>query len=284
MTTMQLFKMRPKFAVWVTICLDQIGLKLIVYECWNFSMKIRNWTHVVAWTVGWTTLLIGPAIPLTKMFEPEERLIDIAIQSALIGGLLCLPVFGFICYQSLALYRTREALADLLNRDRLTNVATRDYFYTKLARNPDGYGVSLMVDIDHFKQINDTYGHLAGDAVIARVAHLIDSQTRQNDIVCRFGGEEFVVFLTQANLVEGQVIAERIRQAIAQYKVNCDMHILSVTVSIGGALVETVRGIDTAIRAADVALYRAKKGGRNRVAWENALDAQLQEPGLRDAS
>lgn len=276
-------KKQPILAVSIIAGLEQIRLHLPFQQGRNVSMKIRNWTHVIGWTFGWTTLLVALAIPLTKAFEPEEQLTDIAVQSGLIGYMLCLPVFGFICYQSLVLNRTRDALADLVNRDRLTNVATRDYFYARLADNPDGYGVSLMVDIDYFKKINDTYGHLAGDVVIARVAQLIDACIRPQDIICRFGGEEFVVFLSQASQAEGQDAAERIRTAVAQNEIVYADDLLSVTVSVGGSLVDAARDIDPAIRRADMALYEAKRGGRNRVVWEDTTDEQLQDEVFRNA-
>ena len=91
----------------------------------------------------------------------------------------------------------------VVERGRLTNVATRDFFFSQLALLPDAYGVSLMVDIDHFKQVNDTHGHLAGDDVIHAVAQVLKGQVREDDIVCRFGGEEFVIFVRRASPEEG---------------------------------------------------------------------------------
>jgi len=121
-----------------------------------------------------------------------------------------------------------------------------------------------MIDIDHFKAVNDTYGHFAGDDVIASVAEVLKVQTRPGDLVCRFGGEEFVIFLKQADLDLGGVIAERLRKAIATSVVeSCGVQI-KVTVSIGGSLKDAAEEIDAAIKRADAALYEAKALGRNR--------------------
>lgn len=121
-----------------------------------------------------------------------------------------------------------------------------------------------MIDIDFFKQVNDDYGHLAGDAVISRVATILRRNTRAEDIVCRFGGEEFVVFLSEKDSVDGFEVAERMRRSIAEDIVEFDGQDLKVTVSIGGSLKERLADVTLAIQQADEALYRAKSGGRNR--------------------
>lgn len=230
-------------------------------------MRIRNWADVLLWAVSANLVLLVLGVTLTTFFEPEESLIDIIIQSASITFALCGPIFTFIFYQSMQLTRARDQLAMLVNRDRLTNVATRNAFYNKIEQMPQSHGVSLMVDIDHFKRINDTHGHLVGDEAIARVAQLIEACLRPQDIVCRFGGEEFLVFLSEATEAEGLVIAERIRQTVEEDRAYAGAPALEVTVSIGGAPVPLARDIDSAIRVADAALYRAKRGGRNRVNW-----------------
>ncbi|MEL6681724.1 MAG: GGDEF domain-containing protein [Pseudomonadota bacterium] len=247
----------------------------------EMDVRIRSVKQAWAWTIGLTTLLLVFAIPLTKMFEPEEPLIDIAIQSIIIGGVLCLPVFGFITYQSLQLNRTRDELADLVNKDRLTNAATRHYFYHKLDKDPDRSGACLMVDVDHFKKINDSFGHMIGDAALAHVAAQIKACLRPDDLICRFGGEEFVVFLPDAFAEEAKEIAERMRKTVADApEGGAISH--PVTVSIGGSTVPAAHDIDAAIRVADDALYQAKRGGRNRVIWAETAPDAFKEA-LRDA-
>ncbi|MGI5274356.1 GGDEF domain-containing protein [Nonomuraea sp. CA-218870] len=124
----------------------------------------------------------------------------------------------------------------------------------------------LVIDIDHFKRVNDAYGHLAGDQVLINVAEVLRSQLREYDLVGRFGGEEFVVLLPRADLHEARRVAERLRHRIGRMSVPADEAIITVTVSAGVALM-AVHGDDLIelLAAADLALYRAKELGRNRV-------------------
>lgn len=161
-------------------------------------------------------------------------------------------------------------LRRLVERDRLTDVATRDFFFDRLEMDRQAYGVSLMVDIDHFKRVNDAHGHLAGDDVIANVARVLRAQVGERDIVCRFGGEEFVVFLHEASGQDGWAIAERMRGEIERATTQTREGPIQVTVSVGGSLKQQVEDIEDAIRRADQCLYRAKEMGRNRtqVDWD----------------
>ncbi|GIH78822.1 GGDEF domain-containing protein [Planobispora longispora] len=124
----------------------------------------------------------------------------------------------------------------------------------------------LIIDIDHFKRVNDNHGHLIGDQVLIGVAAMLRSQLRDYDVVGRFGGEEFVVLLPRADGVEARRVAERLRSRIARMAVPVDEVMLSVTVSTGVAIMN-VHGDDLIelLAAADLALYRAKELGRDRV-------------------
>ena len=124
----------------------------------------------------------------------------------------------------------------------------------------------LLVDIDHFKRVNDVHGHLAGDQVLAAVAEVLRTQLRDYDVVGRFGGEEFVVLLPGADLHEARRVAERLRSRVGRMAVAVDEALISVTVSAGVALM-SAHGDDLIelLAAADLALYRAKELGRNRV-------------------
>ncbi|WP_049568085.1 GGDEF domain-containing protein [Nonomuraea sp. SBT364] len=124
----------------------------------------------------------------------------------------------------------------------------------------------LIVDIDHFKRVNDAHGHLVGDQVLIGVAGMLRSQLRDYDVVGRFGGEEFVVLLPRADLQEARRVAERLRTRIGHMAVPVDEALITVTISAGVALMN-VHGDDLIdlLAAADLALYRAKELGRNRV-------------------
>jgi diguanylate cyclase (GGDEF)-like protein len=128
----------------------------------------------------------------------------------------------------------------------------------------------LLVDIDHFKQVNDQHGHLFGDTVLVAVADALRAATRPWDLVGRFGGEEFVVLLAEVDLATAAEIAERIRGQVAAIRCPLDLAgpeggAVSVTVSVGAAVCAPAAGLPDALEAADAALYRAKAEGRDRV-------------------
>jgi diguanylate cyclase (GGDEF)-like protein len=134
-----------------------------------------------------------------------------------------------------------------------------------------GFAV-LMIDLDHFKRINDTYGHLTGDDVLAAVAVAISGAVRQGDTVGRFGGEEFVVLLPGIGRADVLGIAERVRVAVGELNVVIStgggtIRVGGLSVSIGVArFPDAGPALDDVLRSADAALYRAKDAGRNRVA------------------
>ena len=123
-----------------------------------------------------------------------------------------------------------------------------------------------MFDIDHFKRINDTYGHSAGDDVIRAVADLISQEIRNTDKFARFGGEEFVLLLRETDAVIAADLAERLREKVADLRVPTGGRDITLTVSVGCAVAdETGRDVEDFIQRADEALYAAKAAGRNRV-------------------
>lgn len=164
--------------------------------------------------------------------------------------------------------------------DVLTGWHNRRYLLVRLneelarARRDGNHLVCLMLDVDHFKRINDTWGHAAGDAVLQELATRIDSQVRASDVAARYGGEEFIVLLPDTDNASGIRLAERIRVAISAspYDLPCG-ETVSITLSIGiagvtpGPATEDLKTVgDSLIARADVALYRAKSGGRNQFA------------------
>ena len=164
-------------------------------------------------------------------------------------------------------------------RDSLTNVANRRQLDERLAEAwgralREGHNLSLiLMDIDHFKQYNDHYGHGAGDECLCRVARTLHAQLqRPADLLARYGGEEFVALLPETDVRGGQEVAERLRQAVASQQIPhtaCDRG--HVTLSLGCATLASGlprEGLHTPadlLQAADQALYRAKAAGRNRV-------------------
>lgn len=140
------------------------------------------------------------------------------------------------------------------------------------AESTQGMAV-LLADVNHFKQLNDEYGHLIGDKVLRIIASTLRSKMRGGDLVARFGGDEFSVVLPKATLYRAQALAERIRKAVASEPITCPdgrgLH-RPVTVSIGVAVGKVVEGFESILTRADVALYQAKRMGRNHVCLATA--------------
>lgn len=157
-------------------------------------------------------------------------------------------------------------------RDSLTGLFNRRYldetFERELARaKRDSYAISvLMIDIDHFKRLNDTFGHKAGDQVLKSLGDFLLAGVREGDIVCRYGGEEFLIIMPSVNLKDSQFRAESICQGFSTLAVKYEEKVLHSTISIGVAIFpQHGSSSDEILRAADTAMYIAKQAGRNTV-------------------
>jgi two-component system, cell cycle response regulator len=162
-------------------------------------------------------------------------------------------------------------MRDLAMRDGLTGLFNRRIFDETLAqkiKTPDMRPVSLLlIDLDNFKQVNDTFGHQAGDLVLKTFAMILKESCRGHDLVARFGGEEFAIILSQTQPAAAYAIAQRIRNRLAKTVFTFDDQLLQVTASIGLATCREGNSIFTAslVKQADRALYEAKKTGKNMV-------------------
>jgi len=177
-----------------------------------------------------------------------------------------------------------DALVDLSSRDPLTGAANRRSFEVALSREIDRVARSgeaallLVLDIDHFKRVNDTHGHGAGDLVIKSVVQALQDTVRPMDLVARTGGEEFAIVLPNCAPAFGQAVAERVRRRVQSTPVAvAPGQQLQVTISVGGAFApQWVRSrTHLWIERADQQLYRAKSEGRNRVCLEPAAVLQV---------
>ena len=168
---------------------------------------------------------------------------------------------------------SKAALAEQATTDSLTHLSNRRQFYTQAEQNLAtcrrySHDMSvLLLDIDHFKKVNDTYGHHAGDEVLVRIAQLLKGMARLGDTVARFGGEEFSVLLPETKRLGAAVMAQRIRAVIEKEEIIVEGRQIPVTVSIGVATLaaEEVESIDQLLNIADRRLYLAKNNGRNRI-------------------
>lgn len=197
---------------------------------------------------------------VTKPFDPGELIARVKVQLK-------------IKMLQDQLKQSNEMLTQLSNTDPLTQLFNRRYMMDMLNREMQrtirkGSPLSLvMMDIDHFKQVNDRFGHQNGDLVLVAVASLARKDLRSYDFAARYGGEEFVLTLPETSHEEALHVAERLRLEVEKQAFSGDLRELRTTISMGVATCPApgITSADELIKEADDALYRAKEGGRNRV-------------------
>lgn len=186
---------------------------------------------------------------------------------------LCDALAGLYYAVSLeeARHKAEQQLKDLAMTDPLTGIANRRAFIEHCARlrnSVNGY-VLAIVDLDHFKQINDNYGHQAGDDVLKLVAQQLRQQLRSNDYIARLGGEEFAILIEHTEIDSANLLLENLRLSIAQQQLQVDGQMIRVTISLGARYVSPDEDEDLTRQMcdADTALYNAKHSGRNCLMW-----------------
>ena len=204
--------------------------------------------------------------------QPELVTADVEFATAVVNGALRAICRAREVENTIA---ANEALDALAHRDPLTDLLNRRALAVQLhnelerVRRYDAPLSVLMLDLDHFKTVNDTYGHLVGDSVLAELGRVLLRGTRSVDIVARYGGEEFVIALPETTYDGAMAYAERLRERIEAHAFrSASAQPVSLTASIGIATFPApgVDGFETLLASADAALYRAKQEGRNRVA------------------
>jgi len=196
---------------------------------------LHHWSTKVPITYEGVTTLIGVSTDITELVRLREQLREQAITDGLTG---------------------------LFNRRHFTEMAQKELARARRHRHPTAL---LILDIDHFKQVNDRYGHPVGDTVLRRLADLLRTQVRSEDTLARMGGEEFALLLPRSDLDAGQLLAERIRIA-ARENTQLLPHGERLTLSLGLVICsEGSKSLDPLYAAADAQLYRAKQAGRDQV-------------------
>ncbi|MBT3238837.1 MAG: GGDEF domain-containing protein [Rhodospirillaceae bacterium] len=208
------------------------------------------------------------------LVEEQEELTKSPLFRTLVGNLLgalgITSIVLVIAYLTVGGYQQR--LEEMATIDHLTRAVSRQAFDLLFSqaihstnRHDGGVLSVIMLDIDHFKKVNDTYGHLGGDEVLRSVAESIHSQVRKVDILCRWGGEEFLLLLPDCDAEAARQLAEKIRIAVAACETHLGSAVISVTLSAGITQYTVADSEDSLIRRADVALYEAKQNGRDQV-------------------
>jgi diguanylate cyclase (GGDEF)-like protein len=198
-------------------------------------------------------------------------------RSLYLNLLICLLVTALVLVLvSASLRRYQKRIAALATTDSLTELPNRRGFdllanqAIQEARRNQSPLCALLLDLDHFKQLNDSHGHLAGDTVLRGFARQLGDNLRQSDIICRWGGEEFILLLKDTPPEQARLLAEKILQQTEQNRFEHNGTQLSITTSIGLAELHPDDALDQLIARADRALYRAKQTGRNRLCEDTA--------------
>ena len=193
--------------------------------------------------------------------DAEERLSAITPVATALADAMSLALANIALREKLRTQALRDPLTGLYNRRYMEDVLDR---YVSLAERSDSPLSIVMIDLDHFKRLNDEFGHAVGDAVLCEVAAAIIGTIRPGDVACRYGGEELVVLFPDCGMIEALAKAEMLRARIERLSEN---HGTRISASLGVATIpETSSKAGDALVDADAALYRAKEAGRNRVA------------------
>jgi diguanylate cyclase (GGDEF)-like protein len=239
--------------------------------------RLYLWTAVLGWLASMLAIHFlskAGVLPFLSLFEASLEPLDIAkvaAERAAAAALIYLPL-ALVMDHLISLWREDErSLYEAAQFDSLTGAYTRGFAIAVMQRallranEEDRPLAVLMVDLDHFKRINDAHGHARGDLVLKQTTRAIQSTLRADDIVGRFGGEEFVVLLPGAHLKQAMGAAERCRAAVETMEIPGAPY-LSVTASVGvAAFPDHGADLDGLLRASDRAMYVAKANGRNRI-------------------
>jgi len=253
-----------------------------VERLWSQSIETVAFTSYSLIFVASIGILVGTDWPMAS--SESERTSMVVDQ--------IMGVFVYFGYIAMAAERANRTLLCQAETDPLTGLSNRRGLQKMLRRRfpvqgRHALGSVLILDIDHFKAINDGHGHQGGDLVLTTFAARLQATLRATDLIARWGGEEFLVVLPRTGPEELRSVSERLRSAIAEEPFPLPSGVLTVTVSIGAARMELDQAsFEEATRQADTALYRAKAEGRNRVCFEvqppptPGVAAQAADPAL----
>lgn len=227
-------------------------------------------------------MVVGAVASLYYFTAREEAKLGQLIAYGAHSWAYVLVAVGFLAsvlieyQQHLSQLATEDPLTRLLNRRGLEDAMRVSMAHASRHELPTA---AIVIDVDHFKQINDSFGHDTGDQVIRRVAAMIERMCRASDVLARTGGEEFLVILTDTDQAAARKLAERICNAIGERPLLVDRQRIPVTVSLGVAATTGEVDLDALTQEADQAMYLAKRSGRNRVASVKSAPVHLSNAG-----
>jgi diguanylate cyclase (GGDEF)-like protein len=222
-------------------------------------------------TFGAMIMAAGLMAVMDRILKGEVIVLDIFAATVIVGILAPIISYGFI-YLTQELNVAEQKMRVLATTDSLTGALNRRYFFERGQNELEralryGHEMSMLIlDIDHFKQVNDRFGHQAGDFVLGQLAEMAEQSIRSTDLLGRYGGEEFIMILPETGLDEARAVAERMRQRVEGHTFVFDQQAIQITISIGiSSWTNPDIELDDLISRADRSLYAAKDAGRNRV-------------------
>lgn len=217
-----------------------------------------NKKHSVTYNLNYQGEYLGDISFTREDVFGEDELGDF---ESIIASLI-FPLRNALLYTAALQSALKDSLTGIGNRVAMQQTLQRDIDTAQ--RHEQALSV-LMIDIDYFKYVNDTYGHSAGDTVLEKVAQHIQKQLRTTDAMFRYGGEEFLAVMPNTCSQHASLVAERLRDSLVNLKITHEDHVITITASIGCATLRIEDTQQTLLQRADVALYAAKKNGRNQV-------------------
>ena len=240
----------------------------------NLSVVTQSSLIVLAAVIGAETL----TLIFYSIFFADRLLLDMLL-TAVIVVLVGFPLAYFFIGQQVKLAIMAAKLDRAARTDGLTGLINRKTFFEEaaglIAQEKPFPSALLFIDVDHFKSINDSFGHTIGDAVLRELASLIRSSIRVRDLAARLGGEEFAVFLVDADRTEAMQVAERIRMNARSVRQAIDIRDRAITVSVGVCMRQPGQDLEDILLKADRNLYAAKRRGRDLVVDDCPAPARI---------
>lgn len=228
-------------------------------------LRLKDLRDVRAFSVSVTAVVILGTLTLGHVMLPPQVAAQIWFTDAFIALSLAAPLTYFVGLKFHDIHRLTLDLELSAQVDCLTGAMRRSAYHQHVAALPSQPMTVIVADIDKFKSFNDRFGHLAGDAALRHVATVLRKDCRKDDLVARFGGEEFVILLTGTGLAAGARVAERLCSRLRKQPVMIERRAVTVTASFGVAHMDTPDAFEETLARADASLYEAKHAGRNRV-------------------
>jgi len=257
-TTISLEELLPIFSAELSSVVDHSGFKF-EHEEQNIHMKSGlNTNHSCEYTLAIENSSLGKITFMRRKRFNEKELETI---ENFLGALLY-PLKNTLLYRQAIQSAHTDSLTGVLNRSTLQSVFQKE---SSLARRHQSDLSLVMIDIDFFKKVNDSYGHAAGDLALKELTNCIKRTVRESDHIFRLGGEEFAVLLNGTDLKGATLLAERLRSAAQQISIKHEDNTFNFTISAGVTQYNENEALDELMNRADKALYEAKDSGRNKV-------------------